>query len=218
MRRTRTSLLLCATVFGWAFGAAAPAMAELCRPVMPDRAEDARGFTFSATVLGIEVDAQNDPLEFVSLAIHEVYANRGSEQLRAGQIIRLYSNGCDGFALIGIGDGDRILMSTANLEQDNGPSTWNTAVWRNERGHLRLAVLTGEEFPRVWFTDDRRIAKADTVREALALVAPGAAGMPTTSTEVPASRSSASIWPWIAGVIGLVGCAVLLVWRRMRLD
>jgi hypothetical protein len=63
-------------------------------------------------------------------------------------------------------------MSTAVLE-GTGPSTWNSAIWRADGERLQLAVLRSE-IDRIWFTDDRRIEDADTVREALALVAPEA--------------------------------------------
>ncbi len=153
-------------------GVPQPAAAEYCRQAMPDRAAETRGYTFRAVVTGIRVEGQDPGLAYVTLAIQQLYANRDSALLAAAGSIELYSNGCDGFGLLGLQPGDDILMSTAVLD-GAGPSTWNSAIWRTDGDRLQLAVLRSE-IDRIWFTDDRRIEDADTVREALALVAPEA--------------------------------------------
>lgn len=183
---------------------AATAQAEFCRPVMPDHARDARGFTFEARVVSIRKEGDSPPLTYISMAVSKVYANHGSDRLAKGRTIELYSNSCDGFGLLRLDEGDEVLMSTASLEADDGPSTWNTAVWRRDGGRLSLLVLHGDGFEKVWFTSDRRIVGAHTTRQALALVAPAALGMPDTATE-PIESGPTPVPPvLVAGLVGLL--------------
>jgi hypothetical protein len=197
-------------VLALAVGALTPdrLLAEYCRPVMPDHASDATGFTFRARVAGV---GAGDPPSLVTLNVQKVYANAGSKALRVGKSIQLYSNACDGFALLGFAVGDEILISSRSLTS-NGPSTWNTAVWRVADGRLHLLVLDhSPSDAKVWYTNDRRIADAHTVREALALVAPGAGGFPETATDPASGR------PEVPPLLVLVGLsALLLTVRRCR--
>lgn len=183
----------------------ATAQAEFCRPVMPDHARDARGYTFEAQVVSIRNEGDSPPLTYITMAVSKVYANRDADRLAEGRIIELYSNPCDGFGLLGLDEGDEVLMSTAFLEAGEGPGTWNTAVWRRDGGRLGLLVLQrGVADHSVWHTSDRRIASADTTRKALALVAPAAIGMPDTATE-PIDPGPASVPPvLVAGLVGLL--------------
>jgi hypothetical protein len=193
-----------------------PVSAEYCRPVMPDHARDARGYTFRAKITGIRTEVKSFTLTYVTMAIDKVYANRDYQGLRAGRSIEVYSNPCDGFALLGLEVNDQILMSTQYLEAGDGPGTWNTALWHVDGDRLRLAVLKGEEFDKIWYTADRRIAKADTLREALALVAPSAIGMRDTATE-GTRESGVALWPaLLAGACAFVLAALALRGRDRR--
>jgi hypothetical protein len=189
--------------------AAHPVAAEpTCRQVMPDHASDASGYTFRATVTGFRLQGERPPLTFITLAIKKVYANRDSDQLQAGATIEIYSNLCDGFGQLGLEVRDEILMSTAWLDGGN-TSTWNTAVWHVHGNRLRLAILKGEDFGKIWYTADRRIADADSLLEALALVAPDALGVPDTATETT-RKSPVPVWPFfLAGVYAVLLSALV---------
>jgi hypothetical protein len=175
--------------------------AEYCRSVMPGRPSDARGFTFRAHVVEIRESETEAPLSVVALDVAKVYANAGSPALRVGGRIELYSNPCDGFALLDFRPGEELLVSTATLA-GNGPSVWNTAVWRFERAKLRLLALGTQA--KYWYTGDRRIAAADTLREALALVAPRAIAAPDTATEGTTNRGQPFLPLASLGLIALI--------------
>lgn len=155
VRRALLAVMLAASVL---VGGAGPVAAEYCRPVMPDHAEDAIGDTFRATIEAIQVRGAAR-LTYVTLAVDEVYANQGGVRLTPGPTIDVYSNPCDGFALLGLAVGDEVVMSTAALDAADGPATWNTAVWRVDGNRLRLVVLRGPGFQRVWYSTDRRTAR-----------------------------------------------------------
>jgi hypothetical protein len=215
-RATVLAILFVALAFVGGLGGPEPVLAEYCRPVMPDHARDARGYTFRARITDIRMEGTDPSLTYVTMAIEKVYANRDSQRLRAGTSIEVYSNPCDGFALLGIEVNDEILMSTKYLEAGDGPGTWNTALWRVEGERLRLAVLKGGDFGKVWYTADRRIANADTLREALALVAPSAIGIPDTATD-GTGESRAPAWlALLAGVCAFVLAAEALPGRYRR--
>lgn len=215
-RATVLAILFVTLAYLGRLGGPEPVLAEYCRPVMPDHARDARGYTFRASITGIRLEGTDPSLTYVTMAIEKVYANRDSQRLRAGTSIEVYSNPCDGFALLGLEVNDEILMSTKYLEDGEGPRTGTTALWHVDGDRLRLAVLNGEEFEKIWFTADRRIANADTLREALALVAPEASGMPDTATD-GIDESRAPAWSVIlAGVCAFVLAAVALPGRNRR--
>ncbi|MDF2734384.1 MAG: hypothetical protein K0S97_1007 [Chloroflexota bacterium] len=196
---------------------AAPASAESFLPVMPDHARDTKGYTFEAQVESIRVDGDSVPLTFIAVAVSKVYANRDSERLATGRTIELYSNSCDGFGRVGLKVGDEVLMSTAYLEEAAGPSTWHTAVWRRNGARLRLLVLQqGVEDHGVWRTSDRKIAAAQTTRQALALVAPAAIGMPDTDTKPIDSARAPEFSSVFVGLASLVGLLIAVIRLRLR--
>ncbi len=204
-------------VVGVMSATAGPAKAEFCRPVMPEHASDATGYTFDAQVVAIRADLTSSGLTHIAMAVSHVYANRDSARLAGGHPIDLTSNLCDGFGLLGFHQGDEILMSTAFLEAGDGPSTWNTAVWRRHGEELDLLVLHGQGFDRVWFTNDRRILDAKATEQALALVAPGAIPAPGDDTD-PIDPGGVL---WLAAVVaaivaGVVGLFVVELRRRER--
>lgn len=215
-RSTVLAILFVGLAVVGGLGVPEPVSAEYCRPVMPDHARDARGYTFRARITDIRTEVESFPLTYITMAIEKVYANRDSQRLRAGASIEVYSNPCDGFGLLGLEVTDELLMSTKHLEAGDGPGTWNTAVWHVDGDSLRLAVLNRREFGKIWYTADRRVAKADTLREALALVAPNAIGMPDTATDgVRDSRAPA--WPaLLAGVCAFVLATLALHSRNRR--
>lgn len=208
------ALVVCSVFALGIVGATAPpAQAEFCRWAMPDHPSDAKGYTFEAQVVSIRSEGAGPT--YIAMAVSSVYANRDSDRLARGRTIELGSNPCDGFGLLGLDEGDEVLMSTAFLEAGDGPGTWNTAVWRRDGRRLRLLVLDGPGFGKVWSTSDRRIASADTTREALALVAPAAFGMPDTDTEpidpVPAPGVPVTLAGLVVGLVALVGVIRLRV-------
>lgn len=186
--------------------APAPAEAEFCRPVMPDHPADARGDTFEATVVDFYETGTGPTYTYVVLDVLKVYAAQ-SDRLRAGRRIDVYINGCDGIGLLGFGPGDRLLISTKALDEGDGPATWNSAVWRREEGTLDLLVVSTPEVQKVWYTSDRRIEEATTLREALALVAPGTLGVPDSSTLPPTADRAfqgLQLLPFIAFAVVLL--------------
>ena len=191
--------------------AAVPASAEFCRPAMPDHAADVRGATFDALVVSIEDETD---LTWVTLAVSTVWADGDDARLRDGATIRLPSNACDGFGLLGFRAGNQILVSTAALHGGDGPATWNTAVWRRADEEISLLVLQGLEFDRVWFTDDRRIAEARTTADALALVAPDALPVPHTAIKPDAAGTDPTLA--VIAVMVLAGSVGVLVRFRPR--
>lgn len=195
--------------------------AEFCVFRMPQKAVDVRGDTFLGDVTNIRVDGESPPIVYVTFAVDKVYARTEASPLAAGRTIEIYSNPCDGFATLDFDVGDRVLMSTAYLDRGDRPATWNTAMWIVTGEDLRLALPTGDDYldddgqvsPRIWTTDDRRIAAADTVREALRLVAPGA---PDTSTvAVPVDDPVAGAPPWLALLIASLAASVTFRSRRV---
>jgi hypothetical protein len=210
-------LLLAGLALAAGLVAAHPVAAEpICRQAMPDHASDASGYTFRATVTGFRLQGEpwDPPLTFIRLAIKRVYANRDSELLQAGATIEIYSNPCDGFGQLGLAVRDEILMSTAWIDGGD-TSTWNTAVWHVHGDRLRLAILQGEDVGKIWYTADRRIAEADTLREALALVAPDGLGVPDTATET-VSKSPVPMWPYFLACVYAVLLAALVFRGRLR--
>ncbi len=211
---SRLALVPIALALTAVLGPATPAAAEYCRPTMPDHARDARGYTFEGRVTAVRTEGDNPPLTYITFSVATVYANRDSDRLVEGSTIELYSNPCDGFGLLGLKAGDEVLMSTSFLEAPDGPGTWNTAVWRIEAGRLQLLVLHGKGFEKVWFTSDRRIADADRLREVLALVAPGAAGVPDTATALPSPAGIPARVPWVPVVIVASGALLASLLRQ----
>jgi len=181
-RRAAIAFVLAALALVGLLGRPGPVTGEYCRPVMPDHAYDATGYAFRATIAAIHVEGKAR-LTFVKMAVDRVYANRDSRRLQPGGTIDIYSNACDGFGLLGLTIGDDVVMTTGALEAPEGPSTWNTALWRVTGNGMDLLILGGKGFERVWYTADRRIAAADTLGAVLTLVAPAAVGAPDTATD-----------------------------------
>lgn len=208
MARNLVRLLVAATVaFGGAIMSATPALAETCVNAMPLDATDVRGYTFEGEVLSIilgpEIETGMPRLSDVRIAVSKVHANPADrpkeDPIRAGEIIEIHSNACDGFASVGVAVGSRVLISTRNRYS---AATWDTAVWERQGPTLRLLVLMGL-LGEVWLTGDRRLADVRTVHDALVLVAPESVGVPDTSTD--AHR------PFAGGLgLGLVAGAVTL--------
>ncbi len=204
MRRSLARVILVALTLVIPLARPSPVAAELCWPVMPETPKAVRGNTFTATVIKVRTEGTSPLFTYFSLTINEVYAKRDSPRLRAGNVLEVLSNACDGFGLVGLEKGDKILMSTAYFDEGNTPSMWNTTVWKIDRGKVRLAVPTGEDFTSIWLGKDRRIARADTLREALALVAPAAIGMPETATQAVSRGPS-------AGYVTAIGATLIAV-------
>ena len=193
--------ILSGIVLAVAIGNPEPVAAEYCRPAMPDHPQDASGSTFQATVTRIRTEGHSPALTYITMTVGAVYADKDGDRLRAGASIELFSNPCDGFGFVRLEVGDRVLMSTAYLGAGDGPSTWNTAVWRIKGERLRLLLPRGQGYEKLWFTSDRRILHADTLREALDLVAPNAIGIPDSATG-PRQSPPIPIWPLAAAGIG----------------
>jgi hypothetical protein len=195
---------------------ATPTHAETCLNAMPSAARDVRGYTFGGKVLSITLGPVVEPgmprLSDVTIAVSKVHANPTDrpleDPLRDGQTIEIHSNACDGFVNLGLEVDSEVLIST----QDRySASTWNTAVWDTSGPTLHLLVLRDSRSSEVWHTSDRRLADVRTLRAALALVAPGAAAMPDTSTQ---SDSPSGVGLPLAMVVGVVGVALALLGMR----
>lgn len=187
-----------------------PTNAEFCRPVMPDSARNVRGDTFEATVVDFYETGTGPKYTYVVLDVVKVYATR-SDRLRAGRRIDVYINSCDGIGLLKFRPGDRLLISTSALDEGDGPATWNSAVWRREGGDLDLFVVSTPEVQKVWYTSDRRIAGATTLREVLILVAPGALGLPDSATRQATPKGdppSSLLLPFITFTVVLLATFV----------
>lgn len=194
------------------------AHAETCVNAMPFAARDVRGYTFEGEILSITLEPENEPgmprSSNVRIAVWKVHANptdRPSEEpVREGQTIEIHSNACDGIVNVGVEVGSEVLISTRSRYS---ASTWDTAVWEKDGSTLRLLVLLDSRSAEVWLTNDRRLADARTMREALALVAPTAVGMPDTATE-PNQPSGAGLA--LSMVVGIVGFTVALLGTKPR--
>lgn len=202
------ALILAALGLVGHLGSPGPVAAEYCRPVMPDHPLDASGYTFRATIAAVRAKGGSPRLTYITMAIDKVYADRDSGRLRAGATIEIYSNPCDGFGLLGLAVGDDIVMSTGALEAADGPATWNTALWRVTGNGLHLLVLNVPPFEKAWYTADRRIAHADTLREVLALVAPTAVGVPNTATDPRPDSTVPALALILAGAAAFVIAAL----------
>ncbi|MEA2653764.1 MAG: hypothetical protein QOI37_991, partial [Chloroflexota bacterium] len=146
-------------VLGLMAATAQPTRAENCRPVMPDHPQDTRGYTFSARIATIRSDGVPQGDTLITMVISTVYADP-SDQLAANRLARghtilIHSNPCDGIGLLPLSHGSQVLVSTQSW---TFPATWDTAVWVRSGPRVRLLVLHGKRFPRVWYTSDRRIA------------------------------------------------------------
>jgi hypothetical protein len=219
MARDLVRLVVAAAVaFGSALMIAIPAQAETCVNAMPSAARDVSGDTFEGEILSITPGPEIEPgmprLSDVRVAISKVYADAShrpeDDLIREGETIQIHSNACDGFASVGVAVGSSVLISTANRYS---ASTWDTAVWERRGSTLRLLVLLGPNGEEVWLTEDRRLAAVRTVPDALALVAPGALGMPDTATE---PHRPSVIGPRLAMVFGTVTFVLVVLGRTSR--
>lgn len=193
-------------------GSATPARADHCAPTMPAQPRDTRGFTFTARVVAMDgVGTTIRPT--ITFAVEQVYAGAGRAGLETGRDLAVVANACSGIDILGMNVGDEVLVSSSTLT--DGTSTFNSAIWRIRGGRLRLLALGGAE---IWPTSDRRLLAADTLREALALVAPGVVVPPDTATGATAKPSSAERWPALPSfaILGLAALLVSVAWLTIR--
>ena len=207
----RSAALAAVLVLAAMAGSARPARADHCAPEMPAHPGEVRGFTFTARVVAIEgVDTSVTPT--ITFSVDRVYAGAGRAGLEAGRNLAVVVGACAGIEILGMAVGDDVLVSSNTLT--DGPSTYNAAVWRITRGRLRLLALRGTE---VWPTSDRRLQAADTLREALALVAPGVVAPPDTATAATARPSSNGGPPLLPfSMIGLASLLASAAWLTTR--
>ncbi len=188
-------------------------LADHCAPEMPAHPREVRGFTFTARVVALEgVGTVVTPT--IRFAVDHVYAGAGVAGLERGRDLAVVTSACGGIEILGMSVGDQVLVSSNTLT--DGPSTVNSAVWKIAAGHLRLLTF-GE--PGAWPTSDRRIQAADTLREALALVAPGVVVPPDTATAAatapgPTPDGEPPLLPF--ALVGSVSLLVSAAWRRNR--
>lgn len=210
LRRGR-STALSAALAAAGLATAGSVLADHCAPEMPAHPRDARGFTFTARVVRMEgVDTSVTPT--ITFAVEQVYAGAGRDSLEAGRDLAVVAGGCGGIEILGMAVGDEVLVSSSTLT--DGPSTFNSAVWRITGGRLRLLTFGGME---VWPTSDRRLQRADTLREALALVAPGVVVPPDTATAATATPGAerGPALPAFA-LIGLASLLASVAWLTNR--
>lgn len=194
-----------------ALATAGSVLADHCAPEMPAHPREVRGFTFTARVVAIEgVGTSVTPT--ITFAVDHVYAGAGRDGLEAGSDLAVVSNACSGIDLLGMNVSDQVLVSSGTLT--DGTSTYNTAIWRISGGRLRLLALPGA---KAWPTSDKRVQAADTLREALALVAPGVVAPPDTAAATTAPTIPYGEPPLLAlGTIALASLLVSLAWLTVR--
>lgn len=209
--RGRSAALSALLVLAAMAGSATPARADHCAPTMPAHPRDAGGFTFTARVVRIEgVDTSTTPT--MTFAVEHVYSGAGGDGPEAGRDLAVVAGACGGIEILAMAVGDKVLLSSSTLT--DGPSTFNSAVWRISEGRLRLLALRGTD---VWPTSDRRLLAADTLREALALVATGVVIPPdtgTAATATPSPNDEPSLLPFATS--GLASLLASVVWLTTR--
>lgn len=113
-------------------------MADHCAPEMPAHPREVRGFTFTARVVAIEgVDVIVTPT--ITFAVERVFAGAGRDGLEAGRGLAVVVGACAGIEILGMAVGDELLVSSSTLT--DGPSTFNSAIWRIRDGRLRLLTF-----------------------------------------------------------------------------
>lgn len=207
------SAALTAVLIVAALATAGSLLADHCAPEMPAHPREVRGFTFTARVVAIEgVGTSVTPT--IRFAVEQVYADAGGAGLEAGRELAVVVNACSGIDILEMNVGDDVLVSSSTLT--DGTSTFNSAVWRIREGRLRLLALRGTA---VWPTNDRRLQAADTLREALALVAPGVIVPPDTAMAASAiATPSAARRPALLSfaTLGLAALVVSVAWLTIR--
>lgn len=208
----RSAALSAVVVLAAMAGSATPARADHCAATMPPHPRDARGFTFTARVVRIDgSDTSITPT--ITFAVEQVYAGGGGAGLEAGRDLAVVTSPCGGIEILGIAVEDVVLMSSSTLT--DGPSTYNSAIWRISGDRLRLFALSGAD---AWPTSDRRLQEADTLRKALFLVAPGVMLPPDTATAATATAAGANANPngenplRPFAMIGLASLLASVVW------
>ena len=207
-------------------GSAAVRADDTCGPVMPRKLAWVRGYTFSGTVTRIapaipgsypRLDPASGVDMFFTFRLDHVYAqpqdakpdtaetNPDGIVLQAGGSLRLNGESCDGIR--GFRAGVHYLVSVGTLSNPVGPTS---AAWQLDGDQARLVPM----YPAGAASHMARLlAAAQTLRDALALVAPEAS-LPPTSTEPaapkPPANSGAAVLLALAALVGL------LFGRRLR--
>lgn len=183
------------------------AMADMCDPTPLPVATRAAGYTFIGRLTEIEYVGDEDVFTYLWFDVEEVFAGAAKPPdgpfetvLNEGSSVRLYASDCNGIRKVH--EGDRYLISTKRLW--DAPSFW-TAVWR----------VSGDnaDFIRMYPGDyDARLAQADSVNEAVALVM---GGLPPTDA-VPQAARQPDIALLFAGLASLLVAARLTRRRTVR--
>lgn len=184
----------------------APAAAEVCPLAFPRRISDARGYTWIGTVTDVRQRKPGDiRLTYYTFDVEHVY--EGGRVIRAGRPLTFYANACRGVELE---KGTRYLYSTSDIEP---AGTGWTLAWELHGSDAELVR---------WYdsrVEDPRLARAHTLKEALALMVPGA--LPPTdarATGVLESGSPVPRIPLFEGLLGLLasGWVSWSITRRRR--
>ncbi|MBX3030953.1 MAG: hypothetical protein KF809_12395 [Chloroflexi bacterium] len=205
-RSLRVIAMACAGLGATLGFGGAPVAAEVCPLEFPRRLADARGYTWIGTVTEVK---QRKPgqyrLTYYTFDVERVY--QGGRPVRPGRPLTFYANTCRGVELE---KGARYLYSTSLIEP---AGTGRTLAWK----------LHGSEADLIeWFDSDvtdPRLVRADTLREALALMVPGA--LPDTDATALTTGGSSDQAPVIqlsAGLLGLLaaGWVSWSIARRRR--
>ncbi len=194
-----------------ALATAGSVLADHCGATMPAHPLDTSGFTFTARVVRIEgIDSSITPT--ITFAVERVYAGAGRTGLEAHRELAVVAGACGGIEILGMAVGDEVLVSSSTLT--DGSSTFNSAIWRISGERLLLLALRGAE---AWPTSDRRLQAADTLREALTLVAPGVVLPPDTATAATATPSpNGEPALHLVAIVGLASLLASVAWLTTR--
>lgn len=166
LRRSIRAVTIASVVGIMVFGFALTATAEdVCIETMPSDAARVRGYTWVGTVTGFDRAPQTG--RFMHMDVEHVYADAGPGDdgqvilLQAGAPLDVYLSECA--PPTGFERAKRYLISPAFLES---PGARFTAVWELQDERAELLLMYGQH------PNDTRLEDANTLQEALGLVAP----------------------------------------------
>lgn len=190
------------------FVAPPSALAEpLPNPGPPPNAADARGTTFTGTVVRhFTRQVQDHELAFVTFHVERVLAldglATGAYRPHAGADFDIYTS--MGFGVDGLVDGARYLFSSSQIPS---PQSGDTAAWRIYSGG-RVAFVEMSSFLR---HGDPRLRRVTTLAAAIALMVPD---LPATdaASPTPAGPDAGRLLAMVAG--GFAGLLAFVHRRR----
>ncbi|MBX3030952.1 MAG: hypothetical protein KF809_12390 [Chloroflexi bacterium] len=190
--RYQRRILSATLAVGMALGlGGAPAMSESCAETLPRRVADARGYTWVGTVTDVRERKPGDfRLTYYTFDVERVYAGGG--RISADRSVTFYGEPC---APIVLENGARYLFSTSDIRVAR---PWESVAWELHGSDADLVM---------WYDSDvydPRLARADTLREALALMVPGALPPTDSVQQTLTDGDPASGIPPVGGLLALL--------------